>query len=395
MSENIKIIFVDFAVVPSSPTGNQICMLVEGLTAIGVDAWVVSSQISESLRLGVNFCKCSIPNIKPKEIRYWWFCRNAKRWIIHLQKRLGCGTIVHSTGLPPGYADVVSKHFVDARVLELIHAGQWHDPFAPRIERIKQQYRSWVQPWKVNNERAAVESATVKYIVAPSEGVRDLLQQYYSIKSVIKIIPNAISLSKYERTKELRIIARKKWRFGDNSIVGIISALGDWHRKGLSCLIRAMPKTDPRIHLIITGNGTEPYEKQARSLGVMGRCRFIGYCNDMKMAFASSDFFILPTLMEAMSFVSMEAAASGLAVLMTDVPGAREVVKDGKTGFLISRSPIILARQLRDFANLPEEERILMGRRAKERVKMYTPKYMIESYMNLYKTLSEGVVGPL
>ncbi|MEY3233243.1 glycosyltransferase family 4 protein [Aquidulcibacter sp.] len=72
-----------------------------------------------------------------------------------------------------------------------------------------------------------------------------------------------------------------------------------------------------------------------RSLGLEGQVHLVGHCNDMPAAFSLANFAVTPsTEPEAFGRTAAEAQAMGLAVIASDLGGARETVEDGVTGFL-------------------------------------------------------------
>ena len=61
---------------------------------------------------------------------------------------------------------------------------------------------------------------------------------------------------------------------------------------------------------------------------------------DMKNLYLSYDIFILPSYREGLPASALEAAATGMPLILSDVPGCRECVADGKNGFLIQPKSI-------------------------------------------------------
>ncbi len=64
---------------------------------------------------------------------------------------------------------------------------------------------------------------------------------------------------------------------------------------------------------------------------------------DVQLVYELADAFVLPSSYETFSLVTFEAAASGLPVLATPVSGVRELIEDGRNGFLITREPSVIA----------------------------------------------------
>jgi glycosyltransferase involved in cell wall biosynthesis len=98
---------------------------------------------------------------------------------------------------------------------------------------------------------------------------------------------------------------------------------------------------------------------------------------------------VLPSLSEGQPTVVMEAMALGLPVLATDIPGTRELVQPGKTGFLFPpRDVERLAGSMENFIN-DEPLRQQMGRRAKEFItaKGLTTPQITREHIALYERL--------
>lgn len=90
-----------------------------------------------------------------------------------------------------------------------------------------------------------------------------------------------------------------------------------------------------------------------------------GYCNNVQEAYASSHVAVLPSYREGLPKSLLEAAACGRAIITTDVPGCKDVVKPGETGWLIPEKDSAALAQLmkesvKDFQQC--EEKGIKGR---------------------------------
>jgi glycosyltransferase involved in cell wall biosynthesis len=94
-----------------------------------------------------------------------------------------------------------------------------------------------------------------------------------------------------------------------------------------------------------------------------GLIELLGAHPDVRPFIAKADCVVLPSYREGLPRVLLEASAMGKPVIATDVPGCRQVVDDGITGFLCeARSATSLAAALFRFLDLPQGCRLQMGR---------------------------------
>lgn len=85
---------------------------------------------------------------------------------------------------------------------------------------------------------------------------------------------------------------------------------------------------------------------------------------ELRELYARADVFVLPTRAEAFGIATVEAMASGIPVIVSDVGGARDIVDDGETGWLIEPETDALAAAL-DLAYERREQLAAMGARAR------------------------------
>ena len=97
-----------------------------------------------------------------------------------------------------------------------------------------------------------------------------------------------------------------------------------------------------------------------------GRVTYLGETEDVRPFIAECDCIVLPSYREGLPRSLLEAGAMARPMVATDVPGCREVVRDGDTGFLCAaRSPGALARAMEAMLELQPADREAMGQRAR------------------------------
>lgn len=143
----------------------------------------------------------------------------------------------------------------------------------------------------------------------------------------------------------------------------------------------------PSFQLDVVGDGPSRPELEAlqASLGLGRQVRFHGYRDPVTTYLATSDFFVLSSLSEGVSIALLEAMASGLPAVATDVGGNREVVIPGETGLLVSAgSPEALAdAMLKIQSDSATLER--MGLASRRRVEdQFSLGHVVAQYERLY-----------
>jgi glycosyltransferase involved in cell wall biosynthesis len=93
----------------------------------------------------------------------------------------------------------------------------------------------------------------------------------------------------------------------------------------------------PQLQLVLIGGGPlqRRLEAVAKELGVADRVRLFGERNDARELLAGLDAFLMPSLTEGHSIALLEAAATGLPIIATNVGGNSEIISHERTGLLV------------------------------------------------------------
>ena len=129
------------------------------------------------------------------------------------------------------------------------------------------------------------------------------------------------------------------------------------------------------VEFHIVGSFEEAYKPVMDELAQAGVVKYHGYQSDMKPFYAMAGCVVLPSYHEGMSNVLLEAAASGRPLITSDIPGCREAVENGVSGYLC---PVKNAGALYDamqrFAELPKDLKTEMGGRGRARMEQHFSK---------------------
>ncbi len=110
--------------------------------------------------------------------------------------------------------------------------------------------------------------------------------------------------------------------------------------KGLGILLDAFGQVyaDVDAHLLIAGDGPlrAQLEDNAKERGLSGSVHFLGARNDVPSLLMSVDAFFFPSRTEGLPNALLEAMAAGKAIVTTNVPGCRDLIRNGENGFVVS-----------------------------------------------------------
>ncbi|MBI4978405.1 MAG: N-acetyl-alpha-D-glucosaminyl L-malate synthase BshA [Spirochaetes bacterium] len=171
-------------------------------------------------------------------------------------------------------------------------------------------------------------------VTAVSDYLAETTKRVFSIDKQIHVIKNFIDTGVFsrEQCKETDIL-----RHGDEKIIIHVSNFRPV--KDIGTLVRAFGKIRESVNakLVLVGEGPElPAVKTViDSLGLSKHVRFLGSQGTLPELLASADLFLLSSKVESFGLAVLEAMAMGVPAVSTDSGGIREVIEDGKTGFIV------------------------------------------------------------
>jgi glycosyltransferase involved in cell wall biosynthesis len=159
-------------------------------------------------------------------------------------------------------------------------------------------------------------------------------------------------------------------------------------QKAYPVLLNAMKSLPADAILLICGQGSlrEELEAVAREIGVADRVRFMGLRKDIPRLMNSADAMVLSSDVEGLPLALLQAAASALPIVATDIGGNAEAVVDAENGKLVPpQSPPALASAMQEIMALPIKRRCEMGQKGRERIcRLFDTQRVVDRWLALY-----------
>ena len=162
----------------------------------------------------------------------------------------------------------------------------------------------------------------------------------------------------------------------DRSQSGVVLTIGNIRRiKGHDLLVKAamlVREEFPDVRFLLAGEVLEEdfFQELLHTVSshrLEPNFCFLGAIKDLPAQLEAADLFVLPSRSEGFSNSLIEAMASGLPVIATDVGGNAEAIQEGVTGFVVpSEDPEALARAIVELLRLPQR-RQQMGQAGRQR----------------------------
>lgn len=173
------------------------------------------------------------------------------------------------------------------------------------------------------------------YQIACSKGVGKSLSKSGIRKKKIKVFNNCIEVP--DNLGKISSENIRKTLPADKTILG----LSTWfhkERKGFDILFKAFSKLDDNFVMLIVGipvNMQNNVLNYANEFGIAKEKIIMpGYVENIWEYYKAMDIFLLPSRSEGFSLALLEAGATGLPVIASNIPGNDELIKNGENGFL-------------------------------------------------------------
>lgn len=255
-----------------------------------------------------------------------------------------------------------------------------------------------VDPWKRSYELAIDRRLARRStrILTNSSGVVDFYARHGLPAEKFLVIPNGIAVPPLDPALDARRRAavRAELQLPDDAwLIGAVGRLWPQKRyKDLLWAIELLRCARPEVHFAIVGDGPQRWrlERFARQAVQGDRVHFLGDRSDVPDLLPAFDCFWLGSGYEGQSNALMEAMAAARPVVVTDIPGNRDLVEPEVSGCLVPvDDPVAMARRTVRLMDDPDSARKL-GLAARRRM---LEQFSIEQLIDRHATAYEELAG--
>ncbi len=310
---------------------------------------------------------------------------------------------------------IISKFYLKSDIFDIVHvngdtlskfdirmAHSCHKAWLKLANKDLKGPIDWIKKnlnphhWRILiTEKFNFKKGNYKKIIAISEIVKQEIVENYDIPSKdIVVVHLGVDLNEFNPTnkKLYRNDIRNKYNISNEDIVLLFVGY-DFRRKGLEFVIRALNKLKYKnIKLLVVGKDRiSPYLNLARQLNVEDKIVFVGPQTEINKFYSASDIFVFPTVYEPFGLVIIEAMASGVAVVVSKLAGAAELITDNRDGILIE-NPKNVDEIEEKLSYLIENEKLReeIGKNARITAENFCWDKVAKRIVNVYKEVLES-----
>lgn len=308
-------------------------------------------------------------------------------------QRKKSGTVYQSTGVALPLSDIVQVQFIQKAWYEI----ESHLPKKQQASEslLRSSYNFALKNFNLLHEKLLFTNS--KKYIAISHSVKKDLMRLYNIKSEnITVIYHGVSTDDLpdvhnDESQFVRRHIRHQYNIPDDAFVLLtVGALNV--RKGLPIIfdvIKELLTHDFKsIVLLAVGAGdTQRFLLQAEDLGIASHIKLVPAQKEIAPFYQASDMFFFPSIYEPFGLVILEAMASGLPVVTSNVAGAAELITPNRDGIVIGSKFSILdiASEISTLIK-DKSKRISLGRMARQSALHWHWDGVADLYSDFYKS---------
>lgn len=306
---------------------------------------LLGAQLDAVIAAGVDVVGISapgtfVPAIEARGARHLPLAGSTRGWSVRADLRAAFAlwqilrrerpTVLHTHNPKPGlYGRIVGRLAGVPIVVNTVHG----------------LYATEDDPWRRRLAVYALEAFASRWshaeLIQNREDLTTIARWRLAPRRRLRHLGNGVDLGRFRPDRldhHDRRARRAEWGADDDTVVvGTVGRLVA--EKGFPELLTAAEGFGPNVRLVVVG-GDDPDKPDALDPSLVDRARdhgvvFLGHRDDVADLLGAFDVFVLASHREGQPRAAMEAAASGLPVVATDIRGCRQVVDDGVTGLLV------------------------------------------------------------
>jgi L-malate glycosyltransferase len=221
----------------------------------------------------------------------------------------------------------------------------------------------------------------VAYVVSVSEKSKlDFVSLFPVVQNSIQTIPIGIELQEVVQPIEEK-----------NYIIHVGGFTFEKNHKQLLTIFKQIKNQHPHMQLWLAGDGPlrAEIEAYAHSLQLSDSVKFLGYRKDVLELIAGAKVLVLPSIIEGLPGVILEAMYCNTPVVAYDVGGISEVVKPGETGWLVKAGDEgRFVKAVQEVLTMPKAELQQLTEKAHQLVvKEYDNRVIAKRFVEVYNTV--------
>jgi glycosyltransferase involved in cell wall biosynthesis len=203
-----------------------------------------------------------------------------------------------------------------------------------------------------------------------------------------RLVPDGVDTDAFEPApsgNDVPVVLFASRLVHDKGVAELVAATDLLRRRGVPVRLRIAGETDP-------GNPTTISAEEVGRWAARPHVEVLGHRDDMPEVYDDSDVAALPSYHEGLPRFLLEAAATGLPLVASDIPGCRDVVRDGVNGFLVPPADTgALADALEKLCRDAQLRARLGAAARRTALEAFPEQRSTERYLELYREL--GVVS--
>lgn len=221
---------------------------------------------------------------------------------------------------------------------------------------------------------------------------RAAVERYLAIGAApagkMSFVPNGLDTARFKPDPALRQQQRDTLKLGEHFTWLAVGRHDE--QKDYRTMLQAFAKvyerhTDNQLVIIGEGPLTDTLKQQAKDLNLSEQIHFLGVRSDIPEVMNAADAYLMSSIYEGLPMVLLEAAATCLPIVATDVGGNREIVTAANGLLAPASNPEALSQTMLELLELSPSQRQQLGLAGRQLVvEAYSLEHVVDTWEQLY-----------